>query len=126
MKKIPTGSEVSEQLQEQIIALLRKYAGADNPRFYKWSLTAMILKNAFAEYLDKNPYKLFGKVKSNGLTPSYYPLCMYFYYNNNFPNKAMFKLNDELLPNASNEIPSPEMVMEWFYEKHKNELIGLL
>ncbi len=107
--------------------MLQKYAGADDPSRFNWSLTAgFFITSEFAEYLDINREKLFGNVKVGCRGTPYYELCMYCYYNEHFHNKAMFKLNYNFLKKASNEIPTPQDVMAWFYKKHKDELVGLV
>jgi hypothetical protein len=126
-KSFPIGIKVSEPLKKQIIKLLQTYAGADNPSKFNWSMVAgFAITSEFAKYLDSNSEKLFGNAETEYNNKTYYPLCMFCYYNEAFNNKAMFELKDELLKNASNKIPKEEDVMKWFYEKHKNELIGLI
>jgi hypothetical protein len=125
--KTPIGTEVSEPLKKQIIKLLQTHAGADNPSDFNWSMMAgFAITSEFAKYLDNNSEKLFGNSETKSNNKTYYPLCMFCYYNKSFHNKAMFKLKDELLEKASNTIPKEEEVMKWFYNKHKNELIGLI
>lgn len=127
-KKYPIGKDVSEPLKMKIIELLRKHAGADNPREYNYSITAGFgVTTEFGNYMNKNYDKLFGKYENPKFENRfYYPLCMWCYWNKTHLNKTMFKLKDELLDEAVTGIPSEQTVMEWFYEKHKDELIGLI
>ncbi len=122
MKHIPTGENVSDALRKQIINLLEKYAGAHDSRRFNFSVIAgFVIQSDFAIYLTQNYDKLFGKIDPD-YHITYYPLCMYCYYNKFHPNNAMFRLKSI----GNNVRPTEEQVMEWFYKKHRDELLGLV